>query len=135
MIQCVLTDFERPSSRLRLPAPFLTEAPGFFPYLRTERGLREGKVHRYLHYLRRFERYLAGIGRSNLRSLSPQLLRDFVEQRSRTWSSRSVAAACDVLRGFPVRLPGADPGPRPEPGGRAPALVSSGPGSTLDPVV
>lgn len=100
MIQCALPEFERPSQRPRLPMPFATEAPGFFPYLRTERGLRENTVRHYLHYLRRFERHLADVGRPHLRSLSPKLLRDFIERTGNTLSMLSVASVCGSLRVF-----------------------------------
>ena len=42
--------------------PFLSEVPGFFTYLREERGLREATTRHYGYYLRVFEAYLTRIG-------------------------------------------------------------------------
>jgi len=100
MIQCALPEFERPPQRARLPLPFAAEAPGFFPYLRTERGLRESTVKRYQHYLRRFERHLVAAACPDLQGLGPKLLRDFVEQVGGKLSTASVASACDSVRVF-----------------------------------
>jgi len=100
MLQCVLPDFERPRQRTRLPVPFAEEAPGFFPYLRTERGLSENTIRHYLHFLRRFERHLKDAGRSDLQSLCPEVLRGFVKNTASTLSTASVASACDSVRVF-----------------------------------
>ncbi len=100
MIQCVVPEFERPPRRRQLPVPFAAQAPGFFPYLRTERGLSEHTVRHYLHYLRRFERHLADGGCPSLRGLSPKLLRDFIERTASSLSQVSVASACDKVRVF-----------------------------------
>jgi site-specific recombinase XerD len=50
--------------------PFATQAPGFFEYLRAERGLRQSSIHSYQHYLRRFENYLAQVGCQEVGSLA-----------------------------------------------------------------
>src|SRR5208337_155697 len=56
--------------------PFAAQAPGFFEYLRVERGLRQGSIRVYQHYLRRFERYLHQIECSDIGSLAlPVFLR------------------------------------------------------------
>lgn len=98
MLQCVLPGFERPPQRPRLPVPFLAQAPGFFAYLRSERGLREPSVRHYLHFLRRFERFLTAIGRPDLRSLDPKLLREFIEGLANHLSLVSVGTACGCVR-------------------------------------
>lgn len=51
-------DRTRPS----LPDPFAVQVPGFFDYLRDERGLRQSSIAHYRHYLRVFERHLGDIG-------------------------------------------------------------------------
>lgn len=100
MLQCALPGFERLSQRPRSPVPFATEVPGFFPYLRTERGLCEATVRHYLHYLRRFQQYLVDARCPDLRELSPKLLCDFVQRTSSSLSVSSVAAMCGALREF-----------------------------------
>jgi hypothetical protein len=55
----------------RKKKPFQRQAPGFFAYLRDERGLRETSVHHYIFYLRAFESYLERVKVRRLRDLSP----------------------------------------------------------------
>lgn len=100
MIECAVAGFERLSPRRRRPEPFADAAPGFFPYLRNERGLRETSVHHYLHYLRRFEGHLSEQDHARLCDLSPALLRMFIERLSSTLAVTSVSTACSCLRGF-----------------------------------
>ena len=45
-----------------LATPFAESAPGFFDYLRNERGLKELSVALYEHNLRRFQAYLERVG-------------------------------------------------------------------------
>ena len=100
MIERVLPGFERSFQRTHLTTSFATQASGFFSYLRKERGLREATVRHYIHYLRRFERYLKETGRPGLQSLSPKLLCDFIERASGELSTVSVMAVCGSLRVF-----------------------------------
>lgn len=58
--------------------PFLRSAPGFFAYLRDERGLQEGSLQQYGFHLRRLEQYLERIDAGDLASLSPAILSAFV---------------------------------------------------------
>jgi integrase/recombinase XerD len=60
------------------PFPFQSEAPGFLEYLRSERGLREGTVSHYSHYLTCFGKYLQSVGLTSLGELSPVPLASFV---------------------------------------------------------
>jgi integrase/recombinase XerD len=64
----------------RPPKRFLlqSEAPGFFRYLREERGFCEGVISRYLRYLNRFALYLRRVGVTSLSELSAPLLSSFV---------------------------------------------------------
>jgi site-specific recombinase XerD len=100
MIEGAVAGFERASPRRRLPEPFATEAPEFFPYLRSERGLRETSVRQYAHYLRCFETHLAQQGHPALCGLRPEHLRSFIERTGEHLSRASVASACECLRGF-----------------------------------
>ena len=50
--------------------PFAAQAPGFFEYLRAERGLRQRSIRIYQHYLRRFERYLHQVECPDIGSLA-----------------------------------------------------------------
>ena len=58
--------------------PFLAEAPGFFTYLREERGLRPETLYQYRHHLRRFAVYLDRIGCADLRALSLPIVTGFI---------------------------------------------------------
>lgn len=58
-------------TRHRVPGePFADRVPGFFAYLRDERGLREATIALYGHHLRQFEAYLRDIGVADLCALS-----------------------------------------------------------------
>jgi integrase/recombinase XerD len=81
-------------------APFREVAPGFFTYLREERGLRAPSLAHYAHHLRRFEEYLARIDLGELRSLSPPLLAAFVADRSAVVGRTGLRDCCGVLRVF-----------------------------------
>jgi len=80
--------------------PFRRQAPGFFAYLRDERGLREASVHHYIFYLRVFESYLERTKLRRLRDLSPALLSAFVAERAITLGKCGVRDACGTLRVF-----------------------------------
>lgn len=83
MLRLVVTGFTG-SPRPHLPEnPFQDQAPGFFRYLREERGLRESTTWNYGHSLRHFAAYLKKIGLTDLRHLSPPVLSGFVVERAR----------------------------------------------------
>lgn len=91
------------AGRGRLPharGPFLDQAPGFFTYLREERGLSEGSERRYGHSLRIVERYLARIGVRRLAELSPAILSALVTEVGRELSGTSMNGLCCSLRVF-----------------------------------
>ncbi len=98
MLERSLPGFHGVSRRKSLPIPFATQAPGFFPHLRHERGLREATIAHYIHNLRRLERSLARRGRLDLRCLSPKLLREFMEAASRQLTVDRVGDLCDSVR-------------------------------------
>jgi site-specific recombinase XerD len=86
--------------RSLLEVPFTEELPGFFEYLRCERGLRPTSIHGYGCYLRSFERYLRRVGVTRLVELSPALISMFVAERSAGLATASVGLLCGALRGF-----------------------------------
>ena len=86
-------------SRARITRdPFLTETPGFFTYLREERGLRETSIPNYGHYLRIFEAFLIRIGVQRLAELSPAILSAFVTEAGSGMSKPSMTGMCGAVR-------------------------------------
>ncbi len=93
----------RPRTRARwqVALPFAGLAPGFFEFLREERGLREATVCQYAHWLRRFEAYLRRVDCHDLAALSPGLVSGFVTDASLVGlSAASRRYAMGVLRVF-----------------------------------
>jgi len=89
--------------------PFSKRAPGFFDYLREERGLRKSSIGHYGHFLRRFEAYLNHIELYDLSALSPAVLSGFVVNCSRMLGSEGsgkplsrslMSGLCSTLRVF-----------------------------------
>ena len=78
--------------------PFPTAAPGFFTYLREERGLRETSVSHYRHSLRFFEAYLNRIGVRRLAELSPAILSAFVTEAGQGRSKSAMKGMCSAVR-------------------------------------
>lgn len=99
MLRLALPDYGR---RLRPPVapPFEAEAPGFFPYLRAERGLRTPTIKGYTHHLRRFQRYLRGLAIDDLQALSPPLISGFITTRAAELTAKSMKPLCSALRIF-----------------------------------
>ena len=86
-------DFE-PATR-----PFRDWAPGFFEYLREERGLRPTTVDGYSVQLARFEEYIAA-RRLTPNTLSPAVLDGFLAARRVHVCARSLGSTCAALRAF-----------------------------------
>ncbi len=99
MLQLVVPGFVRPSLRAAT-IPFLDKAPGFFDYLREERGLRPATLHGYEHHLRVFEDYLQQVGVSRLLDITPSLISAFVTVRGRRLSRHSMPGVSNSLRGL-----------------------------------
>ena len=87
-------------SRQALPDPFAVPVPGFFPYLRQERGLRKTTIGLYRHYLHRFEQYLETIELAELSALSIPVISGFITESSRRLSKNSLRYPVGVLRVF-----------------------------------
>ncbi len=100
MLQLVVPGFKGKGRSKRVKTPFFEQVPGFFPYLREERGLRESSILHYGHYLRLFEAYLKQIEFGNLADLTPAVLSAFLIQEGRSLSKSSVTGLCSSLRVF-----------------------------------
>ena len=88
-------------SRRRVPhEPFGDRVPGFFPYLREERGLRAGTVEQYVHHLWAFHAYLKRLGLEDLHGLSPVVVSGFLTERGPRLRPGSLRNGCSVLRVF-----------------------------------
>jgi integrase/recombinase XerD len=99
MLRLVVPGFTG-TRRALLDVPFIVELPGFFEYLRCERGLRPASLQGYRCYLRSFERYLGRVGVTQLVELSPALISAFVAERSASVATASIGLLCGALRGF-----------------------------------
>lgn len=99
MLRLILPDFVG-SRRGYACLPFADQVPGFFTYLREERGLRPATVGEYRLDLASFESYLKGIKLAGLRELSPTILSAFITERGQHWGKSMVKGACGVLRVF-----------------------------------
>jgi len=80
--------------------PFAEVVPKFFEFLRRERGLREGTILQYRHYLRRLQDYLRKINRPLLPDLSPRIVTAFITQSGESIDKRSVQTLCSILKVF-----------------------------------
>ncbi len=80
--------------------PFSNQAPGFFQYLKEERGLRETSIEHYKHYLRGFEAFLSKIALHHLSELSPPVLSAFITDYKGNLSKSSLRGLCSTLSVF-----------------------------------
>jgi site-specific recombinase XerD len=100
MLTVVIPGYEG-SGRPHRAVPFSEVVPGFFDYLVSERGLRPASVESYVHYLRRFEDWLARTGVTRLEELSPPLLSAYAAERAGLGLAKtSVREGCGALRVF-----------------------------------
>jgi site-specific recombinase XerD len=83
-----------------LPDPFADVVPGFFDFLRRERGLRETTLIQYRHYLGRLQDYLHRVGRPLLPDLSLPTVSAFITESGKTIDKRSVQSLCSILKVF-----------------------------------
>jgi len=100
MLRVAIPDLVLSGHRAQLSDPFIQQAPGFFAYLREERGLREASIQHYRHFLRAFEGYLRRIGCRTLSELSPPVLSAFVTERAGTFGRSTMIGLCCTLRVF-----------------------------------
>jgi len=99
MLRLLIPDFSG-HRRVPLSPPFIESAPGFFDYLREERGLQEISIRLYVHHLRRFEAYLKRIALSELSALSPAVLSAFTIHSSHGLGKHALSGLCGHLRIF-----------------------------------
>ncbi|MEO8130475.1 MAG: site-specific integrase [Bryobacteraceae bacterium] len=83
-----------------IPDPFVDVAPGFFDFLRRDRGLREATLVQYRHYLQRLQDYLQGIDRPLLPDLRPTHITGLITESGGTLDKRSVQSLCSILKVF-----------------------------------
>ncbi|MFK0167087.1 site-specific integrase [Rhizobium sp. NPDC090279] len=95
----VVSKSDNISRRTAWPIPFATQVPGFFDYLRAERGLRPSSIHHYRHYLRGFERYLGDVG-CEVTTLSLPVVTGFVTTQAQHFGPRSMIGLASTLRVF-----------------------------------
>lgn len=98
MLRLVLPDFVGTVRRVILP--FLDCAPGFFPHLSEERGLRQATIHGYVHHLRVFEAYLQRVGVIHLPDLAPPLISTFLIERAQHLGASGMQGCTGTLRVF-----------------------------------
>src|SRR4051812_16017898 len=82
------------------PDPFGDAAPGFFDFLRRERGLRDATLVQYRHYLQRLQDYLRRLDRPLLPDLPPTLISPLITESGKTLDKRSVQSLCSILKVF-----------------------------------
>jgi site-specific recombinase XerD len=100
MLRLVVPGFVGHTRRRYDGWPFAAAVPGFFGYLREERGLRDETLAHYGHHLRRFEAYLGEIGLTDLRALSAVVTSGFLTDRNRCLQRTGIRDRCGVLRVF-----------------------------------
>jgi integrase/recombinase XerD len=80
--------------------PFADTTPGFFEFLRRDRGLRETTLVQYRHYLRRFQDYLRRVEHPLLPDLPPARITAFITESGESIDKRSVQSLCSILKVF-----------------------------------
>ena len=99
MLTLLLPDYERPGAAPPT-MPFADTAPGFFDFLRRERGLQPTSLALYRSNLRRLERFLQRIGLHDIAALCPAVLSAFTIETGRCLCKAAVGAACGHVRVF-----------------------------------
>lgn len=79
---------------------FARSAPGFFTHLLDERGLSPTTVDGYARQLVSFERFVAGRGVVDPRTMSPALVDAFLAECRTRMCARSLGTTCAALRAF-----------------------------------
>jgi integrase/recombinase XerD len=99
MLRLLLPDYPD-HKRATRPQPFAESVPGFFDYLRDERGLRPASIVLYTHHLRRLESYLERIELGEFSGLSPAVLSGFFTDSSQALGKHALNALCGQMRIF-----------------------------------
>lgn len=82
------------------PDPFREEIPGFFPFLKEERGLKLSSLDHYRHSLNRFSAFLSRQKIASVKKISAPLLAAFVVDAAPGLSPSSRRNLCGVVRVF-----------------------------------
>jgi integrase/recombinase XerD len=98
--QLLRVNLPHQQSKSGLPDPFVDAVPGFFDFLRQERGLREATIIQYRHYLQRLQDYLHRVGRPLLPDLPLTTVSAFITDSGTTIDKRSVQSLCSILKVF-----------------------------------
>jgi len=80
--------------------PFSDVAPGFFEFLRRERGLRETTLVQYRFYLQQLQVYLQALGQPLVPELPPAVISAFITKSGEKVDKRSVQSLCSILKVF-----------------------------------
>jgi integrase/recombinase XerD len=78
MLKVALPNYAAASARRARPDPFGEQAPGFFGYLRDERGLKESSIAHYCNNLRQLESYLRDHDIVAFAAISPVVVSAFI---------------------------------------------------------
>jgi len=100
MLRVVVAGFAGHTRRRVSDEPFADRAPGFFTYLRQERGLRENTLGWYRNHLRQFHAYLTQRGIIALPGLSPDIVSGFLTDRAEGLQPSYLRIRGTVLRMF-----------------------------------
>jgi integrase/recombinase XerD len=98
LLRLVLPNYD--DGQTGLPDPFADAVPGFFGFLRRERGLRETTLVQYRHYLGQLQEYLHRVGRPLSSDLSLTTVSAFITERGTGIDKRSVQSLCSILKVF-----------------------------------
>jgi integrase/recombinase XerD len=98
LLRLILPD--QANDSVPLHDPFVDTVPGFFNFLRQERGLREATIVQYRHYLQRLEDYLLKAKCPLLPDLSPRTISSFITESGKDIDRRSVQSLCSILKTF-----------------------------------
>ena len=99
LLRLLLADYPK-RRRVPGPQPFAEAVPGFFDYLRDERGLRPASIALYTHHLRRLERYLERIELGELGALSPAIVSGFFTDSSQALGKQALNQLIGQVRIF-----------------------------------
>jgi integrase/recombinase XerD len=100
MLKVTMPGYVPDSYRGRLSDPFADQTPGFFAYLREERGLCEATIPQYRRFLQGFETYLNRTGCRTLSALSPSIVDAFIIESATTLGRGAMHGLCSALRVF-----------------------------------
>lgn len=97
MLCLALPSYARPEKLAVMP--FAGSAPGFFPFLLNERGLRPNTLHNYTYTLRAFEAYLVR-AEIPLTRVTPRCIAAFATDRAKALHKAGMVNTTSALRAF-----------------------------------